>query len=296
MAMLSRYLSEVSYSIRRREETDKVFNFALWAILMIITFSIASIYVIYALIKRRDEHFSRQHGLQDALIGYFTEMSKTSGRDLSHAIGTMAQANQDCKMHEEEKGPVLWTILSLITGIASLYVMYFLTEDAGKHDKRQKSFVEGLNSGFQQLGFSISPPRVILPERPFVVFFIVGIALWIGAIIGSIFLFPLGLLFFAVPLVWMIYWLYVIFSDFNNHFRAQWAWEDETLRVMSQISPEAPGIPPIPPGRPAPTYEEAPRYAPPPPPQAPSAKKFCVQCGAEIPSSAIHCPRCGASQ
>jgi hypothetical protein len=294
--MLSRYVTEISYAIRRRDETDKILSFPFWAILMLLTIGIASIYVIYVLIKRRDEHFTRQQALQEGLIGYFTETSRTTGRDLSSVIGVMTEAQRECKAHEERKGAALWTILSFATVLlASIYVMYFLTVDAGRHDKRQRNFIEGANSAFSQVGVSVSPPRLALPERSFMVYLIVLIAAWIGAAIGGSYLvfvtrmFWLPFLLFLVPLAWSIYWYSIIFGDFNDHFRAQWAWEDEVMRGVSQLTPGVPGVP----------LAVPPPAAPPPPPVAPpppAGKKYCTKCGAEISVDAKFCPKCGAKQ
>jgi hypothetical protein len=62
-------------------------------------------------------------------------------------------------------------------------------------------------------------------------------------------------------------------------------------RGYTTFPPPPPMYPPPPP---TPTY--APPLYPPPPPTVSSPTKYCMSCGAPIPTQAMFCPRCGARQ
>ncbi len=264
----------------------------MWALLQLITGGIASFYVIYALIKRRDGHFDRQHFLQESLLNMTDEVGKSLRRNVNFALVQMKEAHQESTVREEGKGAPLWTILSIITfNLGALYVWYFLTEDIGKHDKRQHRFIEGANAAFAQFGFQIAGPRLILEERPFIVYEFIAFALLAATVITAVLLGILALIPGFLYLVWILAWHNMIFSDYNEHFKAQWAWEDDVVRAVSTLIPGVPGAPlPLTPSTPGVS-------APPPLGVVPSGKpSICFGCGATIPAGAAVCPKCGKTK
>ncbi len=306
MSFQSRYASDVISQIRRRDDTDKIMSFPMWALLIFITLGLASLFVIYSLIKRRDDHFDRQHLLQESLVNMTDEMGRNLRRNVSLALLQMKEAHTESTAREERKGALLWMILSIITGgLGGLYVLYFLTEDIGRHDKRQHRFIEGANSAFAQFGYQLAGPRLRLEERPFIVYLIISFAiLAAAAIVVGLGLGILAVIPLFLYLVWIIAWYNMIFTDYNEHFKAQWVWEDEVVRAVSAVMPGVPGaplpataLPPI--GAPPSDYAVTPLAPgvspPPPPPGAPPTGKpsICFGCGATIPAGAAVCPKCG---
>lgn len=206
-------------NIREREESDAIMSFATWFLITIITVGIAGLYVTYKLIKRRNEHFKRQWKLMENLENVLRFIAEKKGTDIGAALGAMNGARRDCMTSEEEKSAGLWIILSIITGsIASLYVLYFLTDDIYKHYRNQTRFVNGLVSGMNSLGISNVAQFPItvesqyeVPSKSFALYLILTIL-------------TLG--------IFGIYWSYTIFRDYNEHFKTQWRLEDEVLQNL----------------------------------------------------------------
>jgi Domain of unknown function (DUF4234) len=176
---------------------------------------ILEIFFWYFLISRRNNHFARDVSVRQGLIEYLGQSFGAMGRsnEISTELATMNAIHGEANAEEREKSAVLWIILSIITlGIAGLYVLYFLTKDPYKHDRRQQSFMQQVQQGFSKLGKTVvNPSWNALPNRSYIVYLIVDII-------------TLGLFGF--------YWYYVLIKDMNEHFKTQWQVEDNLLAVM----------------------------------------------------------------
>lgn len=212
-------IERIRLSVRDREDTDSVLSFPTWFIISIVTGGIAELYVIYKLIKRRNEHFKRQWKLMESLENTVKFIGEQKGMDISAALAAMTGARRDMTDNEEEKSAGMWVILSILTGfIAALYVAYFLTADIYKHYKNQTRWVAALVSGMNALGVSnvASIPITVeaqyeVPNRNFGIYLVLSIL-------------TLG--------IFAIYWGYIIFRDYNEHFKTQWRLEDEVLQNL----------------------------------------------------------------
>jgi len=106
--------------------------------------------------------------------------------------------------------------VALIPSFAMYYVYYFLMKDMFRHERREDWFFGELNRTFAAMGINITLPQRLspIPDRSLIVYIILTIV-------------TLG--FFGV------YWVYVLISDPNNHFRYQSMVEDTTLAQVSPI-------------------------------------------------------------
>lgn len=166
----------------------------------------------YKLLKRMDEHRKREMALRMALISYLKEKGAETQRAqlIANEISALESINQEAMYKEKERTPVLWTILSLLP-IINLIVMYFLSEFPFDHDKRWHAFTQYTQAACQKLGINIMTPSwSTIKERPNVLFLI------------------LTLLFSIVAFIWY----YFIIKDLNEHFQAQWQFEDQ---LMAQL-------------------------------------------------------------
>ena len=234
--------AQFSEAVRMRHETDRIMSIG-WLLLpvlavvigfagIILTFTargaglafsflldivelILAVDFWYFLISRRNKHFKRDKVERDSLIDYVRQSEALAGRsaEVATEIATMTTINGEATAEEREKSAVLWIILSIITlGIAGLYVLYFLTRDPYNHDRRQQSFMQQTQSAMTKLGkVVVNPSWKELPSRSFFLYFVLSIV-------------TLGLFEF--------YWYYVLITDFNNHFKAQWQLEDSLMAVM----------------------------------------------------------------
>ncbi len=173
-----------------------------------------AVYVIYHLIKRRTAHFRRDATLREGILGYLKAYaaSKRMEKKLTSEITAMTMIHNEASGDEREKSPVMWTILTFIVPFVGIYVLYFLTKDPSNHDRRQLSFMQQAQAAASKLGITLVVPTwEALPGRSFALYFIITILIS----------------FFA------IYWFYVLIKDFNDHFKAQWQFEDQLVPVLS---------------------------------------------------------------
>jgi len=165
----------------------------------------------YRLIKRRNGHFRRDRMLREGLINYVRGLAAERGIEskMTVELATMTSIHSESNGEEDEKSPVLWVVLSIITfGLLGLYVWYFLTKDPHKHDVRQLAFMQQVQSAFSKFEKTVVFPYwKSLPDRSYFLYLILT---WITG-------------FFS------LYWNYVLITDLNDHFRAQWQVEDQLI-------------------------------------------------------------------
>lgn len=191
--------------------------FGLLIIFQIVGFiaAILYVYMLYKLINRRNKHFQRQGFLYEDLTNLAKELATKKGVDISLGLNNMERTNREARYEETEKSAALWAIVTFFIGITAFYVYYFLVKDFYKHERREDMFLEDLNRVLMAAGLTINLPRRTqpIPDRSFVLFFILSII-------------TLG--------VFTIYWLYVLLTDPNSHFRQQALTEDT---ILAQVTP-----------------------------------------------------------
>lgn len=172
-------------------------------------------YMLYKLVNRRNKHFQRQLFLYDDLANLAKELATKKGVDISLSLNNMQRTNQEARFEETEKSAALWAIVTFFIGITAIYVYYFLMRDFYKHERREDMFIEDLNRSLMAAGITVNLPRRTLPipDRSFVLYFILSII-------------TLG--------IFSIYWLYVLLTDPNSHFRQQALTEDT---IIQQVTP-----------------------------------------------------------
>jgi len=165
----------------------------------------------YNLIKRRNEHFKRSRVLREGLIQYLEARAKERDKssEVSSELGTMRMIHSELNSEESEKSAGLYTLLSLLTGIVFLYVMYFLTNDFMRHDKRERAFYQAFVSASRKLDISIQFPywREV-PDRS------AGLYIILTLVLGGIF---------------SLYWLWTLIKDPQEHFNSHALFEDSLL-------------------------------------------------------------------
>jgi Domain of unknown function (DUF4234) len=203
--------------------------------------SILFAYVLYRLVKRRNTHFARQSMLYEDLERVAREVSGKKGVDLSVQLNNLDRLRREAQLDESPRDPVLWSVIlvfaagfantfnsfnltggpvstfgaALIPAFAMYYVYYFLMKDLFRHERREDWFFSEFTRVFAGLGINIALPQRLspVPDRSLIVYIILTIV-------------TIG--FFGV------YWVYVLISDPNNHFRYQSMVEDT---IMAQVSP-----------------------------------------------------------
>jgi len=181
--------------------------------------------LIFKLVSRRNTHFNRQILLQEDLISMAKEIAAKKGVDVSILINNMDRNVREARLEETEKNATLY---ALLYGFVWLYTAYFLMKDFFKHERREDLFINDMLRTFNALGVPINFPyrNPPIPDRSFALYFVLTL------ITGSIF---------------GVYWVYVLVTDPNNHFRQQMLMEDTIMAQFSSTSPPPSPIPSAPP-------------------------------------------------
>lgn len=177
--------------------------------LLFVLGGIIQLYVAYKWIDRRNRHFHRSREFFREVAGMLERMGAGRAERMEHTLREM-------EVEETRKEPIVWIILSLITmGLAFLYVLYFLTRDFYRHSMRETYLAEDVEAGLAELGLAAPPSRFRpLPERNAVIYLIL-------TLIFSPFL---------------IYWVYVLTNDPNNHFKEHAVYEDSLISVLEKAA------------------------------------------------------------
>lgn len=182
------------------------------------------IVLIFKLVSRRNTHFNRQILLQEDIISMVKEMAAKKSVDVSILLNTMDRNVREARLEEVEKNATLYALLS---GLFWIYAAYFLMKDFFKHERREDLFINDILRTFNALGVPVNFPyrNPPIPDRSFALYFILTLIL--GGIFG-------------------VYWVYVLVTDPNHHFRQQMLMEDTIMAQLSGTSLPAP-IPSPPP-------------------------------------------------
>lgn len=176
------------------------------------------LYVIYLLIRRRKQHFARRQRFFADLAMALREAASRRGANVEAYLGSMEATSREAQMEGTEKSAVLWVILYIIpvvSLIAGLYILYFLTGDFFEHERREDGMLADASRALSALGstFAFNRYEGVL-HRSFVLYFILSIVTF-------------GLFTF--------YWEYVLIQDPNNHFNSHVQFEDALLQSVSPL-------------------------------------------------------------
>jgi len=170
-------------------------------------------YVIYKWISRRNEHFAR------SLSFYETVVEIADVLKFKRAFSMKSRLNELKEASSGEKNAVLDTILTLIP-FYIFYVYHYLNKDFYKHSEKEKLLMSDL---FDELREKIptftrrAEEFRTVPERSTFLYVILTI------LFGGFFL---------------IYWVYTLAADPNNHFESHMLMEREILSSLKELVPK----------------------------------------------------------
>ncbi|QLH74762.1 MAG: hypothetical protein HPY73_04420 [Methanomassiliicoccales archaeon] len=168
--------------------------------------------LVYKLINRQNEHIKREVVLRNAIMNLLRDKAREQYKEqmISGQIATMESINQEASYKEQENNAVLFTIMAFIP-LLQFYVLYVLTKHPFEHDQRWHAFTQQVQYAGSQLGMNIMTPSwKTLPQRSFILYLLVSI------------------LFSP----FMFYWMYVLINDPNEHYHAQWQFEDQLMMQL----------------------------------------------------------------
>jgi hypothetical protein len=203
-------LIEIEKNIESRKETDRVMWFSMWVLLSVASFGIAWLLMVYFLIKRRNDHFSRQERLETLILSRLRQLSKEkSGQQNSVSVSAKTENT------EFFRNAQAWALSTLLI-FPAFYVFYFLKMDLQKHEENEHAFLMEAIRIAQDSGFSLNPDGSATTKKFALDRYLILTIVTCG--FGA------------------VYWLYRIFNDYNQHFKRQWKLEDELLRFFKSTN------------------------------------------------------------
>lgn len=200
----------VRLAYHRRAETDYVFSF--WTALgwSIITFGIFALYVLYQLVRRSRDHNRRRLELLDASVAFAWEQAVARGvADELRPNFERASAHLQTLRNQTSdfREPIVWVILALVSGIATIVAWVLLDRDLVKHDHAEGGVEAELAIIFGRLGRPIPAPDPARLKGPHNV---------VGRIVALV----------ATLGIYGLWWLYDVMTEGNRHFEENWRFDD----------------------------------------------------------------------
>ena len=205
---------EIEQNIESRKETDRIMWFSMWAVLSVASFGIAWFPMIYYMIKRRNDHFSRQEKMEELIL---SKLKKTKSPE------KLVPDFSKTKNQKLSRNAKTWTLSTLLI-VPAFYVFYFLKSDLQKHEEHEHDFLDEIIAFAKDSGIPLNiQSYATTPSFPLDKYLVLSVVTF-------------GLA--------AAYWLYRIFNDYNNHFKMQWIIEDELLNLLKSVDKESSYYPP----------------------------------------------------
>ncbi len=181
----------------------------------------------WLLYSRRNNHFDRIKRLKVSLSGLLEEKTEVEK-------GILNKTDSFLERKEAPRPNILfflWLILSylgsfsgfsaplgvlsFVSLIVGLVVLYYLTTDYFYHEQGEIAFLQKVTAALGKKGTALTAtPSNPLQTRSF------GLYIFLSIITLGIF---------------CLYWAYVIFKDPNKHFDTHQVWESELERIVEQL-------------------------------------------------------------
>lgn len=180
--------------------------------LIYFAFQIPFAYLIYVLVKRRNNHFLRQKQLTAHLVSALKSVPSGSS-EVEVSLSMIGRTSTE--MDVQDRSAILFSVLTLVPIvdiIAILYLFSSLTVDFYQHERKEDVIIDDLSRSMNQLGVQFSfRRRNMIPKRS------VALSIVLTVITGGIF---------------SIYWLYTLIQDPNMHFMEHISLEDDLMAKL----------------------------------------------------------------
>ncbi len=207
----------VRVAVRRRDETDYIFNY--WTALgwTILTFGIYGFYVFYQLVRRMRDHNARRLELLDAATAVAWDEAGRQGlqQEMTPSFEeTAGHLSELRRMTGDFREPVIWVALAIVVrGITEIVAFVLLDQDLVTHSQAEAGAGHELSAIYGRLGMHLPSPDQGQVKRP---------DNYVGRILAAIFSFG----------IYMFWWFYNQMDEPNKHFTSNWAQEDDLVRAV----------------------------------------------------------------
>lgn len=207
---------------QQRYETDYVFDF--WTAIgwTLLSCGVYGYYVFFQLVRRSRDHNRRRLEMLDAATAFAWETAVARGLDQELRPGFERIAARAATLHRQSndfRDPVVWLILSIVTGGIANYVAWVLLDiDLVDHDTAEGAIEADLAAIYTRLGAPVGAPD---PAR------VKGRHNYVGRFIAL----------FASCGIYGLFWLYDLMVEPNRHFDENWRYEDELAAAVQSLLP-----------------------------------------------------------
>jgi len=191
------------------------------ASIILIAVHLFNVYIVYRWIDRRNKHFRRVLKLFESMRDYIVVVSTERGVHVKGKLQLLERDIRDAGYEWGERDALIWAILQLIPIIGLpilIYVYHFLNKDFYTHSKMERYVLSSFSSVALEVDPSFKPvsfhPDYEFPDRSTAIYIVATIA-------------TLG--FF------ILYWVYTLTKDPNEHFKEHRIMEDKLLEELSKI-------------------------------------------------------------
>jgi hypothetical protein len=205
---------------QRRHASDYIFDFPTAIGWSLLTLGIYGYYILYQLVRRSRDHNHRRRELLDAATSFAWEHARARGmseelRPHFQNISDRMRALSD--LESEFRDPVLWVVLSVVTGGLAGYVAWVLLDgDLVKHEAAERDVEAELATIYRSLGRPISAPDPTPPK---------GAHNVVGRLVATV----------ASCGIYSLWWLRDLMIEGNAHFVRNWRFEDELARAAQSL-------------------------------------------------------------
>ena len=166
----------------------------------------------YRMLDRQDGHDRRERIVRFRVLSYLKE--RATAMDVLNAIQpqltVIEHLNAESKNTERNQPTLKWTILSYLP-LLQLYVLYRMTRFTSDHDRRWTIFIQQVHSAGPAIGYApMLPPYKSKMPKPILIYLLVSI----------------------IFLPFITYWYTDLIKDLEEHFKAQWQFEDQLVAQM----------------------------------------------------------------
>lgn len=197
------------YYIQQRAVTDWATDPVMAVVLSVVTCGIYGLYVFYKLMERRDLHLARMANVANTSVSLLREKAQERGREdlIGQELYQLEMIQRQMYEQSRERGAVLWLVLAIVTGVATLIGYFFIMDDLARHDQLEAQYFTLMSDALSKLGMSSRAAQAMrtVPDREFWVFLVLSIV-------------TCG--------IYAFYWIYVMVNDGNYHVEQQVPWED----------------------------------------------------------------------
>ena len=196
-----------------------VFALLLISILVGVIAAVLYLVLVYRLLNRCNEHFSRHRLLDVELLEAVRVIAEKRQVVNGERYNALLHDVREAGIREREKPAFLWALLILVpyVGIVSLlYILYSLTRDFPEHERRESTFLANVKSLVPaDIPLTIARRAKPLQPRNF----------WLYLALSIV---TLG--------IFTLYWFYILIKEPNTHFAEHKNWEDQLVLSLDSLS------------------------------------------------------------